>query len=115
MVVDIRFVVNSINRLNRCYETFDDLQKDIDNLLFELQCDYNWPDVEIIEAQLDVTREEITREEIMQQWDRWRAYIADGGKASWPRDAFESLLDRHEEEISDLKRQIDVLGGLRER
>ena len=36
------------------------------------------------------------REEIMQQWDRWRKYIAEGGKRSWPRDAFEALLDELE-------------------
>lgn len=30
---------------------------------------------------------------VMKQWDSWRKYIADGGKGSWPRDAFESLID----------------------
>lgn len=35
----------------------------------------------------------VTAPEIMERWDSWRAYIADGGKASWPRDAFESLID----------------------
>ena len=39
------------------------------------------------------------REDIMKHWDRWRKYIADGGKASWPRDAFESLLDGFQEKI----------------
>jgi hypothetical protein len=39
------------------------------------------------------------RENIMQHWDSWRKYIAEGGKASWPRDAFESLLDHFEEQI----------------
>ena len=34
-----------------------------------------------------------TREGIMKEWDKWREYIAAGGKGSWPRDAFESLLD----------------------
>ena len=29
---------------------------------------------------------------IMKQWDRWRGYIAKGGTASWPRDAFENLV-----------------------
>jgi len=37
--------------------------------------------------------EKMDRELIMKQWDTWRKYIAEGGKASWPRDAFESLLD----------------------
>ncbi len=30
---------------------------------------------------------------IMLEWDKWREYIANGGGGSWPRDAFESLLD----------------------
>ena len=33
------------------------------------------------------------RENIMEHWDRWVKYIAEGGGGSWPRDAFESLLD----------------------
>ena len=40
------------------------------------------------------------REDIMQHWDSWRKYIAEGGGGSWPRDAFESLLDHFEEQIS---------------
>jgi len=35
----------------------------------------------------------LNREQIMQRWDAWRKYIADGGKGSWPRDEFESILD----------------------
>jgi len=38
------------------------------------------------------------REKILKQWDNWREYIANGGKASWPRDAFEAMLDYFEEE-----------------
>lgn len=38
------------------------------------------------------------RAEIMQQWDTWRKYIAGGGGGSWPRDAFEALLDAIDEE-----------------
>lgn len=33
------------------------------------------------------------RETVMKQWDKWRRYIAGGGEGSWPRDAFEALLD----------------------
>lgn len=33
------------------------------------------------------------RENIMIHWDRWYKYIKEGGGGSWPRDAFESLLD----------------------
>ena len=34
-----------------------------------------------------------SREGILKRWDIWRRYIASGGKGSWPRDEFESLLD----------------------
>jgi hypothetical protein len=40
-----------------------------------------------------------SREDIMRHWNSWRRYIAEGGEASWPRDAFESLLD-HSNSIS---------------
>jgi len=46
---------------------------------------------------LYVRRLRMNREAIMQQWDAWREYIANGGQASWPRDAFESLLDDFDE------------------
>jgi len=39
----------------------------------------------------------------MAEWDRWREYIAGGGTGSWPRDAFESLLDEHDEELERLR------------
>ena len=41
-----------------------------------------------------------TREGIMKEWDQWRKYIAEGGKASWPRDAFEILLDYFDEQLT---------------
>jgi len=43
------------------------------------------------------------REKIMHQWDTWRKYIAEGGTASWPRDAFENLIDWYEERIRELE------------
>lgn len=43
---------------------------------------------------VDSTR---SREQLMKDWDSWRAYIAGGGGASWPRDAFECLLDELDE------------------
>lgn len=45
----------------------------------------------------------------MQQWDSWREYIAHGGTASWPRDAFENLIACYEEDISTLELKINVL------
>ena len=41
------------------------------------------------------------REKIMQRWDVWREYIANGGKASWPRDDFEMLIDSLDETGSE--------------
>jgi len=34
-----------------------------------------------------------SREGILKRWDIWRRYFSSGGKSSWPRDEFESLLD----------------------
>jgi hypothetical protein len=52
------------------------------------------------------------REEVMRQWDSWRKYIAEGGGSSWPRDAFEDMLDFFDEqqaEIERLREEIDRL------
>jgi len=46
-------------------------------------------------------------DEIMKQWDRWRKYIAEGGTASWPRDAFENVISNYEERINSLEEAID--------
>jgi len=45
-----------------------------------------------------------TREHLMTRWDAWRKYIAAGGKASWPRDEFEMLLDYLFELIKEVKK-----------
>ena len=47
------------------------------------------------------------RKEIMELWGKWRAYIADGGKGSWPRDSFESVLDNYDEYIEHLESKQD--------
>jgi len=47
------------------------------------------------------------RKEIMAMWDEWRDYIASGGKGSWPRDAFESILDAYEEQMFSCER-VDI-------
>jgi len=49
---------------------------------------------------------EIDQEIIMKRWDRWRKYISEGGKSSWPRDEFELMLSLYEEEIENLKEQL---------
>lgn len=46
-------------------------------------------------------RDRLTREEIMEMWDSWRSYIAKGGGGSWPRDAFESILDYFDELLEE--------------
>jgi hypothetical protein len=56
-----------------------------------------------------MTPKDWDRDVWMERWDLWRKYIAEGGGGSWPRDAFESLLDYFEEswesgsDASDLK------------
>jgi hypothetical protein len=49
----------------------------------------------------------MNREKALKQWDRWRNYIANGGGGSWPRDGFESYLDRIEELEQKLLRRND--------
>lgn len=41
-------------------------------------------------------------EDIMQQWDSWRKYIAEGGTASWPRDEFEMVIANYKERVKEL-------------
>ena len=48
-------------------------------------------------------------EAVMQQWDAWRTYIKNGGGGSWPRDAFEAMLDELDNERSLAADEIDAL------
>jgi len=48
----------------------------------------------------------LERKEAMERWDSWRAYIAEGGTGSWPRDAFENLLDTYDEIIAGLRSNV---------
>lgn len=41
--------------------------------------------------------------EIMRKWDDARAYIANGGTSSWPRDWFESEIDARDDRIKQLE------------
>ena len=50
-----------------------------------------------------------TRADILKEWDKWRKYIAEGGKASWPRDAFESLLDDYDEKIEEQNKARNIV------
>jgi len=52
----------------------------------------------------------LDQEELMKQWDKWREYIASGGQASWPRDAFENIISIYEDKIEELERSL-TLGG----
>ena len=45
-------------------------------------------------------------EKVMQHWDEWRKYISEGGTASWPRDAFENLIDSYEDRIKELEESV---------
>ena len=54
-------------------------------------------------------RHTVEREKTMQLWDRMRSYIARGGGGSWPRDAFESLLDGYDEDLAALRARVETL------
>ena len=41
-------------------------------------------------------------ETIMKQWDSWVSYYINGGRGSWPRDAFEALIDYYEKWLERL-------------
>jgi hypothetical protein len=49
----------------------------------------------------------IIRGSEMDKWDKARKYIASGGRASWPRDMFESYLDR----IAELEKALREYGA----
>ena len=36
-------------------------------------------------------------ETMMRQWDSWIEYYISGGRGTWPRDAFEALIEYYEE------------------
>lgn len=55
------------------------------------------------------------QEPVMKQWDAWRSYIARGGGGSWPRDAFESLLDSFAEDANEASAAIERLTIERDR
>lgn len=46
-----------------------------------------------------------TREGIMKEWDKWVRHYSTGIASSWPRDAFESLLDHFDDEKKELIQQ----------
>lgn len=45
----------------------------------------------------------------IERWDSWREYIAGGGTASWPRDAFEALVEDYEDRLAAAQAKIDRL------
>lgn len=49
--------------------------------------------VERLEAALREISEFVTSSKRIDDWDGWRSYIAGGGGASWPRDAYECILE----------------------
>ena len=40
-------------------------------------------------------------ETMMEQWDSWISYYVGGGRGTWPRDAFEALIEYYEEKIDE--------------
>ena len=48
-------------------------------------------------------------EDLMKRWDSWVRYYRGDGGGSWPRDAFESLIDWIPEEIADRLKGAEVI------
>jgi len=46
-------------------------------------------------------------EQIMTQWDYWRAEIAKGNKGSSPRDWFESVIDDYESKLQVAEKELE--------
>ena len=42
-------------------------------------------------------------ETMMKQWDSWLQYYISGGRGTWPRDAFEALIEYYEERLKRSK------------
>ena len=47
-------------------------------------------------------------ETMMAQWDSWVEYYAYGGRGTWPRDAFEALIQYYEDRLVELKFDKDL-------
>jgi hypothetical protein len=67
------------------------------------------PDTEAVEGLVERLRTPSDTPEVMSAWDSWRKYIKEGGGASWPRDAFECLLDNIDEERAEAADRIIAL------
>lgn len=46
---------------------------------------------------------------LMTSWDKWRSYIAEGRKGSWPRDGFESWAYAASENFTEAADAIEAL------
>jgi len=38
---------------------------------------------------------------MMVQWDSWIRYYINGGRGTWPKDAFEALIEYYEERLEE--------------
>lgn len=54
-------------------------------------------------------REPMLSDDRMRGWDAMRKYIAEGGKASWPRDNLESWLDAADQDRTEAAAYIERL------
>lgn len=79
--------------LNIIYNCFDDEEKTIDRIIAAVISNFTntSDDIEALAKRLDVKL--LDNPDIMNQWDQWRGWIADGDRSSLPRDCFEALLD----------------------
>ena len=47
-------------------------------------------------------------ETMMAQWGSWISYYVEGGRGTWPRDAFEALIQYYEDRLVELKFDKDL-------
>ena len=48
---------------------------------------------------IDYDNEIDRTETMMKQWDSWMTYYIEGSRGTWPRDAFEALIEYYEEKL----------------
>jgi len=64
---------------------------------------------EPVDVATRLRRQLVDDERLMDWWDSWRSYIAEGGRGSWPRDQFEMLLSSLDGQREDAADEIDRL------
>ena len=48
-------------------------------------------------------------ETMLRQWESWISYYISGGRGTWPRDAFEALIEYYEEKLEQEKEERRII------